>query len=290
MGAFLIDGKAVAATIHARLKEESELILAKLGRRPGLAVVLVGENPASRVYVAAKAKTAKLCGIDAFDTALPEKTSNHELLATLAQISADSRIDGILLQLPLPEGLDEAAALCAIAPELDVDGLTPTNQGLLMRGAKTHRPCTPKGIVTLIDHARAALGKPQSLAGEHVVVVGRSVLVGKPVSLMLLERHCTVTMCHSRTKDLPGVCREADILVAAIGKPEFFDASFVKPGAVVIDVGINRLPDGRLVGDVNFTQAQEVAAAITPVPGGVGPLTIASLLENTVNSARTKCN
>lgn len=285
MAAVLLDGKALAARVQAELKLEVDKLRTQIGRAPRLAVVLVGDNPASQVYVRSKSKNAKSCGIDAVDVHLPKSIANEELQHKLSELSNDPLIDGILLQLPLPAGLDEFAALLCINPAVDVDGLHPISQGMLMRSAPAHRPCTPRGCLRLIDEAQKLLGRSGDLAGLHAVVLGRSILVGKPVALMLLERHCTVSICHSRTRDLKAECRRADILVVAIGKPELVTAEFIKSGAVVIDVGINRLDDGRLVGDVDFASASGIAGALTPVPGGVGPMTIAMLLSNTVESA-----
>ncbi len=283
-----IDGKALAASLQEALKSRVGDLTPRLGRKPCLAVVLVGDNPASQVYVKSKSKAAHACGMDTLDLALPKEVSNAELQTKLRELSVDPKVDGILLQLPLPKGLDEFGALMCIKPELDVDGLHPVNQGLLMRGEVAHRPCTPRGIIALIDQASIALGRDKSLAGLHAVVLGRSILVGKPVALLLLERHLTVTMCHSRTKELAAECRRADVLVAAIGKAEFVKGDFVKPGAIVIDVGINRTETGKLVGDVAFEEALNSAAAVTPVPGGVGPMTITMLLTNTVDSAEKR--
>lgn len=288
MHAISIDGRALAKRYHEQIRGDAERAEAQLGRKPRLAVVLVGENPASKVYVASKSKTAKSCGIEPIDITLPTETPQHELDGVLQKLSSDPTVDGILLQLPLPKHLDEFRALSQIAPLADADGLHPFNQGLLVRGAEGLRPCTPLGCMALIDQARAELGLSHDLSGLHAVVVGRSVLVGKPVALLLLERNCTVTVAHSRTADLAAQCLQADILVAAVGKPEFIPGEWVKPGAVVIDVGINRLADGRLVGDVHFDSAANRAAAITPVPGGVGPMTIAMLLWNTVQAALKK--
>lgn len=288
MTAFIIDGKAVAQSIQQSLAEEVATISPRLGRAPGLAVVLVGENPASQVYVRSKSKNAEKCGIRVEDVHLPADIGNEKLQRKLAELSANPSVDGILLQLPLPAGLDEFRALLAIAPEKDVDGLHPMNQGLLLRGAPAHRPCTPFGVMKLIDHARSRLGLGTDLSGLHAVVVGRSILVGKPAAALLLERNCTVELCHSRTKDLVASCRRADILVAAVGRERFLGAEHVKPGALVLDVGINRDASGKLCGDVDFDAAVKTAGAITPVPGGVGPMTIAVLLSNTVDAARNK--
>ena len=288
MSALIIDGKALSNAIQDRLRLEADEVSRGLGRKVGLAVVLVGENPASKVYVRNKTKSAERCGIAVKDVHLAEDIDDIVLQRTLRNLSTDTDIDGILLQLPLPAGLDEYQALLAIDSAKDADGLHPENQGKLLRGAPCPRPCTPAGCMELIDHARRELGLPAELKGLRAAVVGRSILVGKPVALMLLERHCTVTQCHSRTVELPAEVRRADIVIAAVGKARMVTADFVKPGAIVIDVGINRLADGSLVGDVDFDSAREVASAITPVPGGVGPMTIAMLLKNTVEAARDK--
>jgi methylenetetrahydrofolate dehydrogenase (NADP+)/methenyltetrahydrofolate cyclohydrolase len=284
MSAFLLDGKVVSSRIRGEILAEAEELAKGLGRKPGLAVILVGENPASKVYVAAKSKAAEQCGLEVFDFKLPDNVSQRELESVIRSLNEDERVDGILLQLPLPKGLDEFAALSRIDPKKDADGLHPVTQGLLLRGVKSFVPCTPQGCMSLIDEAVREL--VIDLQGKRVIVVGRSILVGKPVALLLLERGCTVTIAHSKTADLPGECRSADILVAAIGRPQFIKGDWVKPGSIVIDVGINRLPDGKLTGDVDFDGAKEIAAAITPVPGGVGPMTITMLLKNTVLSAR----
>jgi len=288
MTAAIIDGKALAAEIERGLGQEVAALRPKLGRAPGLAVVLVGENPASQVYVRSKSKRAESCGLSVVDVKLPATISNTDLQKELRRLNENAAVDGILLQLPLPSGLDEFAALSCISPEKDVDGLHPINQGLLLRGAAAHRACTPLGVMKLIEKARSVLGQERSLAGLKAVVVGRSILVGKPVGLLLLEQNCTVEFCHSKTKNLPEVCRSADILVAAIGRPRFLGGDCVKPAAIVMDVGINRDQDGKLCGDVHYEQALQQAAAITPVPGGVGPMTIAMLLTNTVNAASQK--
>lgn len=288
MSAQVIDGKSLAQKIQQDLSRQVADLTPALGRAPTLAVVLVGDDPASQVYVRSKSRNAKSCGIDTRDLTLSGSIANQELQQQLTSLSADPTVDGILLQLPLPSGLDEFAALMCIAPALDVDGLHPVNQGLLVRGSRSHRPCTPLGTIELIKQGLSQLGKPADLKGLHAVVVGRSILVGKPVALLLLENHCTVTICHSRTVDLATECLRADILVAAIGKPRAIPGEYVKPGAVVIDVGINRLASGELVGDVDYTSAAQRAGAITPVPGGVGPMTIAMLLSNTVDAARLK--
>ncbi|MFN8389186.1 MAG: bifunctional methylenetetrahydrofolate dehydrogenase/methenyltetrahydrofolate cyclohydrolase FolD [Bdellovibrionota bacterium] len=285
MSAITISGKALADEIQRSLAERVEGLKSKLGRPPGLAVVLVGENPASQVYVRSKSKNAKKCGIHVVDRTLPATTSNEALHRTLNELNHDPEVDGILLQLPLPKGLDEFSALLCISPEKDADGLHPTNQGLLLRGADAPRPCTPFGVMKLIDRGLTELGASTDLSGKHAVVVGRSILVGKPAAMMLLERNCTVEICHSKSADLRASCRRADILVAAVGRPKMITADHIKPGAIVIDVGINQDTDGKLCGDVDFDSAVETAGALTPVPGGVGPMTIAMLLSNTVDAA-----
>lgn len=288
MAAEIIDGKELSKSVRASLTTRVQDLAPKLGRAPSLAVVLVGEDPASQVYVRSKSKQAAKVGIDVIDRKFPETISNVELQQELRTLSEKPELDGILLQLPLPAGLDEYQALLSIAPDKDVDGLHPFNQGLLLRGADAFRPCTPLGVMHLVDKGRQLLGLDTNLSGCQAVIAGRSILVGKPMGFLLLERHCTVTTCHSRTKDLAAECRKADILVAAVGRDELIKGDWVKPGAVVIDVGINRRDDGSLVGDVAYNEALEVAGAITPVPGGVGPMTIAMLLSNTVDSAARK--
>ena len=288
MSAHLIDGKAIAEKVQAQLVKRVESVQAALGRAPGLAVVLVGDNPASQVYVRSKSKNAQKCGIKVVDVHLPADVSNEKLHAQLNELNQIKEVDGILLQLPLPNGLDEFSALLCMSPEKDADGLHPMNQGLLLRGAPAPRPCTPAGAMKLIDEALEALGRNKDIAGLHAVVVGRSILVGKPVGIMLLERNCTVEFCHSKTADLRASCRKADILVAAVGRAKMIDKAYIKPGAIVIDVGMNRDSAGKLCGDVDFESAATVSAAITPVPGGVGPMTIAMLLNNTVEAAERK--
>jgi methylenetetrahydrofolate dehydrogenase (NADP+)/methenyltetrahydrofolate cyclohydrolase len=288
----LIDGKGVAAAVIEKVKEARDRLMSELAVTPGLAVVLVGEDPASAVYVKNKSRTAEECGFHSEQHTLPAKTSEAELLALVGKLNADAAIHGILVQLPLPKHIDEAKVLLAIEPGKDVDGFHPINVGRLASGARDEAlvPCTPAGSVILVKHA---LGS--DLSGLEAVVVGRSNIVGKPVAQLLLAENCTVTICHSRTRDLAGVCRRGDILVAAVGKPEMVKGDFVKPGACVIDVGINRVPapekgEGKmkLVGDVDFSAASRVAGWITPVPGGVGPMTIAMLMANTVTAAARK--
>lgn len=280
MPAKRIDGKAIAQEVRARVKTEVE----KLGPsdRPGLAAVLVGENPASKIYVRNKRKACEEVGIYSEEHHLPEETTEVEVLSLVERLNQDPKIHGILVQLPLPKQINERKVLDTVIPEKDVDGFHYINVGKLVANEKGFVPCTPLGIIELL------LASKVEIAGANAVVVGRSNIVGKPAALLLLHHHATVTICHSKTKNLPEVCRQADILIAAIGKPQFVKKEMVKEGAVVIDVGINRLPDGRIVGDVDFDPVQERAGAITPVPGGVGPMTIAMLLLNTLQSAKWK--
>ncbi|MES1201662.1 MAG: bifunctional methylenetetrahydrofolate dehydrogenase/methenyltetrahydrofolate cyclohydrolase FolD [Pseudomonadota bacterium] len=282
MSANIIDGKAIAAGVRA----DVAAAVATLPGQPGLAVVLVGENPASQVYVASKVKMTAEAGMRSVEIRLPAETSETELLARVEALSADPEIDGILVQLPLPKHISEPHILAAIDPMKDVDGLTEASAGKLVLGKPGLRPCTPVGSVILAKTVRP------DLTGANVVVIGRSILVGKPAALLFLEQNATVTIAHSKTRDLRMVCRSADILVAAVGQPEMVKGDWVRPGAVVIDVGTNRVPapekgEGKtkLVGDVDFASAKEVAGAITPSPGGVGPMTIACLLRNTVLAA-----
>ncbi len=281
--AVLIDGKAAAAEVDAAAREGALALAGRLGRKPCLAVVLVGEDPASQVYVRNKIRRTEAAGMTSLEHRLAASVSQDEVMALVARLNADAGVDGILVQLPLPAGLDATAVVQAIDPAKDVDGLTAASAGALVLGAPGLRPCTPSGCVWL---ARRALG---DLAGRHVVVIGRSILVGKPAALLFLQADCTVTLAHSRTRDLPGLARQADILVAAAGRAAMVGADWIKPGATVIDVGINRVdgPDGTsaLAGDVDFDGALETAGFITPVPGGIGPMTIAMLLINTVAAA-----
>ncbi len=282
----IIDGKAFAAGLRERVTDAVTNLKSRYGLTPGLAVVLVGEDPASQVYVRNKNRQTAEAGMASIEHRLPEDSSQEELLALVESMNNDETIHGILVQLPLPEQIDSAAVLAAISPDKDVDGFHAVNTGRLWNGAEGIVPCTPLGSLLLLrDH----LG---DLTGKEAVIVGRSNIVGKPMAALLLGENCTVTVAHSRTKDLPDVCRRADILVAAVGRPEMVRGDWLKPGATVIDVGINRIPapekgEGktRLVGDVAFDEAQGVAGAITPVPGGVGPMTIACLLRNTVTAA-----
>ena len=279
MQAKLIDGKALAAQVKAEAAAEAAALKAK-GVTPCLAVVLVGEDPASQVYVRGKAKDCGECGIDSRVIRLPEATTQAELLALVAELAADRAVNGILVQLPLPAHIDEKAVIDAIPPEKDVDGFSPVNVGRMQIGEPCYLPCTPAGCIEMLKAAGVAI------EGKRAVVVGRSNIVGKPAALLLLRENATVTVCHSRTKDLAKICAEADILVAAIGKAKFITGDMVKPGAAVIDVGINRLEDGSITGDVDYEAASQVAGWITPVPGGVGPMTIAMLLKNTVTAAK----
>jgi len=281
MAATLIDGKAIAHEVRARVAEEVAALVAAGERAPGLATVLVGEDPASTVYVANKRRACAEAGIADLHRHLPATATAAEVAALIEQLNADPACSGILLQRPLPDGLDDAALSALIAPEKDVDGLTPISAGRLLQGAPGLRPCTPLGVIELLDRHEVPL------EGAEAVIVGRSDLVGKPVAQLLLQRNATVTVCHSRTRDLPAVCARADVLVAAVGVPRLLGADAVKPGATVIDVGMNRLPDG-LCGDVDFDAVREVAGLLTPVPGGVGPMTIAMLLRNTLAAARSR--
>lgn len=279
----IIDGKATAAALRERIASAVTSLKDKHGLTPGLAVVLVGENPASQVYVRSKAKQTVEAGMASFDHKLPAETSEEDVLALVRQLNEDPAVHGILVQLPLPDQIDSDKVLQTIDPSKDVDGFHPMNAGRLATGQPALVACTPVGSVILAKAAKA------DLTGLHAVVVGRSNIVGKPVAQLLLAENCTVTIAHSRTKDLPAVAREADLLIAAVGRPEMIKGDWVKPGAIVIDVGINRVEGeggkSRLVGDVDFAEAVEVAGAITPVPGGVGPMTIACLLRNTVQAA-----
>ena len=281
MAATIIDGKAFAATVRGKVAAQVARLKADHGLTPGLAVVLVGEDPASQVYVKNKGIQTREAGMASFEHRLDAATDQAVLMALIDRLNADPAVHGILVQLPLPKGLDEEAVLNAIDPAKDVDGFHISNVGLLATGQKAMVPCTPLGCLMMLrDH----LG---SLSGLNAVVVGRSNIVGKPMAQLLLRDSCTVTIAHSRTKDLPEVCRRADILVAAVGRAQMIPGDWVKPGATVIDVGINRIPAGdktRLVGDVDFDSAAAVAGAITPVPGGVGPMTIACLLANTLTA------
>ncbi|MDF1580781.1 MAG: bifunctional methylenetetrahydrofolate dehydrogenase/methenyltetrahydrofolate cyclohydrolase FolD [Desulfuromonadales bacterium] len=277
----IIDGKAIAATMRETIKADVEKLTAQ-GVTPGLAVVLVGEDPASRVYVSMKEKACEQAGIFSDEHKLPAATTEAQLLALIDEINNDARIDGILVQLPLPPHIDESKILEAIAPAKDADGFHPYNVGRLVTGNPLFQPCTPYGVMKMLEHTGV------DLKGKEVVVVGRSNIVGKPVALMCLAQHATVTICHSRTRDLAAQVGRADVVIAAVGQPEMIKGAWIKEGAVVIDVGVNRVGDKKLVGDVEFAAAKERASAITPVPGGVGPMTITMLLYNTVESAKRR--
>jgi len=281
MSGNLIDGKAVAA----RLRADVGAAVSDLPVSPTLAVVLIGDDPASQVYVRSKIKFTKAAGMNSIERRLPANTSESDVIAIVRALNVDSDVDGILVQLPLPDHIDSDRVIAEIDPDKDVDGLTETSAGRLLLGQAGLRPCTPTGCVIL---AKDTLG---DLSGKHCIIIGRSILVGKPAALLFLEQNCTVTVAHSRTDNLPALCRSADILVPAVGRPNMVKADWIKAGACVIDVGINRIADSarksgtRLVGDVDFEDAEPVAGAITPVPGGVGPMTIACLLRNTVLAA-----
>ncbi|NWF72146.1 MAG: bifunctional methylenetetrahydrofolate dehydrogenase/methenyltetrahydrofolate cyclohydrolase FolD [Nitrospirae bacterium] len=280
VAARLIDGKALALQIREGLVTESAAVLAKTGVKPGLATILVGDDPASHLYVKSKQKACDAAGIYIDDHKLPASTTQAELLALIERENADSRIHGILVQLPLPKHIDSKVVLEAVSPDKDADGFHPYNFGRLVEGHPVFEACTPKGVIKMIESTGV------KIEGKRAVVLGRSNIVGKPLALMLLQRNATVTICHSKTKDLPAVCREAELLLVAIGKAKFVTADMVREGAVVIDVGTNRLPDGKVVGDVDFEPVSQKAGWISPVPGGVGPMTIAMLLDNTVESAK----
>jgi methylenetetrahydrofolate dehydrogenase (NADP+)/methenyltetrahydrofolate cyclohydrolase len=281
MAAKILDGKALAARIRGELAADVAAMSGS-GIRPGLAVVLVGEDPGSQVYVRNKTKACHEAGFRTFDHHLPANTAEDELLALVATLNANPDVDGILVQLPLPRGIDARRVLLAVDPAKDVDGFHPDNLGRLLMGEPRFIACTPFGIMRLIEESGIAL------AGAEAVVVGRSNIVGKPMAALLIQADATVTVCHSHTRDLPGTVGRADLLIVAVGRPELIQGAWIKPGAVVIDVGMNRLPSGKLVGDVDFAAAATRASAITPVPGGVGPMTIAMLLSNTLTSARRR--
>ena len=278
MSAKIIDGRAVAASVRAEVAGDVAAFRERTGRAPGLATILVGDDPASAIYVSGKRKASGEVGIADHHRQLLPEASQDEVAATIEACNADPEVSGILLQLPVPEALDGAALTATIAPGKDVDGLTPVSAGRLVQGTPGLRPCTPLGVIELLDRHGV------ELEGAEAVVVGRSALVGKPVSLLLLHRNATVTMCHSRTRELAGVCARADVLIAAVGRPGLIGAGYIKPGAAVIDVGINRTEEG-LRGDVDFDAASGRAGLLTPVPGGVGPMTIAMLLRNTLLAA-----
>ena len=274
--ATILDGKALAAKVKQQVKQQAE----GMARKPGLAVIIVGNNPARRVYVNSKRKDCEECGFLSEEYALPEETTQQELITLIEQLNGRADIDGILCQLPLPDGIDEEAVLMAISPDKDVDGFHPMNMGALLVGKEGFLPCTPYGIMEILAEYDI---DPK---GKHCVVIGRSNIVGKPMALLLLQKHGTVTICHSRTQNLGEICRTADILVAAVGKVNIVTADMVKPGAVVIDVAMNRNEAGKLCGDVDYPAVEKVASAITPVPGGVGPMTRAMLMKNTLLAAQ----
>lgn len=279
MAARLIDGKTLAQQVRERLAKESAELLGRTGIKPGLATILVGDDPASHLYVKNKQKASDAAGIYIDDHKLPASTTQAELLALIGKMNVDPKIHGILVQLPLPKQIDSKTILEAVSPDKDADGFHPYNFGRLVEGHPVFEACTPKGVIKMIESTGV------TIEGKRAVVLGRSNIVGKPLALMLLQRNATVTICHSKTRDLPAVCREAELLLVAIGKAKFVTADMVREGAVVIDVGTNRLPDGKVVGDVDFEPVSQKAGWISPVPGGVGPMTIAMLLENTVESA-----
>lgn len=278
--ATIIDGKALAAKIRQEIATEVSSLAKKTGQKPGLAVIQVGSDPASSVYVRNKKRACEEAGIVSFGYDLPEQASQEQLLELVDTLNQDGRVDGILCQLPLPDHIDEFTILNAIKPEKDVDGFHPVNVGLLSTGHQCLVSCTPAGVLEMMK----AYGI--EMKGKRCVIIGRSNIVGKPVAQLMLREHATVTIAHSRTIDLPQICREADILIAAVGRAEMITGEFIKPGATVIDVGINRNDQGKLIGDVLFDEASKIAGAITPVPGGVGPMTIAMLLKNTVQAFR----
>ncbi len=281
MSARIIDGRAAAAAVRAEVADGVAAFTAVHGRPPGLVGIQVGDDPASEIYQANKARQAEECGMVSRRITLPAETTQAELDGVIDDLNADDGVDGMLVQLPVPDQLSEPLIAARIHPDKDVDGFGPGNMGRLMRGEPGNVPCTPAGVMRLLDDAGV------TLEGARAVVVGRSLIVGKPQAMLLLDRHCTVTIAHSRTRDLPGLCRTADVLVAAVGRPEMIRGDWIAPGAAVIDVGINRTDDG-LRGDVAFDEAVEVAGCITPVPGGVGPMTIAYLLANTLLAARRR--
>ncbi|MBE6667212.1 MAG: bifunctional methylenetetrahydrofolate dehydrogenase/methenyltetrahydrofolate cyclohydrolase FolD [Ruminococcaceae bacterium] len=276
----IIDGKAISAAIRAEIKESTEAFAKEYGFRPGLAVIIVGEDPASQVYVRNKRRACEEVGFYSEAYELPAETTQEELNALVDKLNASDKIHGILCQLPLPKHLDENEVIMRIDPKKDVDAFHPTNVGKIMIGDYSFLPCTPAGVMALLERSGI------EISGKECVVVGRSNIVGKPQAMLLLHSHGTVTVCHSRTKNLAEVCRRADILVAAIGKADFFTADMIKEGAVVIDVGMNRRADGKLTGDVDFESVAPKASYITPVPGGVGPMTITMLMQNTLTAAK----
>ena len=278
MSALLLDGKAAAAAVRERVRADVARLRAR-GVRPGLSVVLVGDDPASHVYVKNKDKAAQEAGFEVRTVRMPATTAQSDLAGVVRELNDDRAVHGILVQLPLPPGLDANRVVESLDPRKDVDGLHPANVAALATGREGLRPCTPLGCLEILDRNRI------EIAGAHAVVIGRSMLVGKPLALLLLERNATVTVCHSKSRDLPGIARSAELLFAAVGRARMVRGDWIREGAAVVDVGINRLPDGKLAGDVDFDAARERAGAITPVPGGIGPMTIAMLLANTAQAA-----
>jgi methylenetetrahydrofolate dehydrogenase (NADP+)/methenyltetrahydrofolate cyclohydrolase len=278
MPAKILDGKSLAASIRLDLKQKVDA-LARRGVRPGLAVILAGDDSASKVYVRNKTRACEEVGVRSQQIDYPASVTQEELIARISKLNVDPAVHGILIQLPLPKHIDSARVLAAVTPEKDVDGFHESNLGALLAGRPRVVPCTPAGVMRLLEHAGV------TLAGKHAIVIGRSNIVGKPVALLLLQKDATVTICHSKSKNIEMETKQADILIAAVGRAKLVTAAMVKPGACVIDVGVNRLSDGKLAGDVDFDAVKEVAGWITPVPGGVGPMTIAMLLENCVQSA-----
>ena len=280
----ILDGKQLSQELKDEMRQEVEALAQKYGRRPCLMVVIVGNNPASQSYVRGKIKATEYVGFDGSLVSLPEDVTEDALIAEIERLNQNELVDGILVQLPLPKHISEDRVIASISPEKDVDGFHATNVARLWLNQPCIVPCTPKGVIVMLDRAGI------EISGKNAVVVGRSNIVGKPVAKLLLDRNATVTIAHSRTKNLKEVCRPADILVAAVGRPQMLTADYIKPGAAVIDVGINRLEDGRLVGDVDFEGAKEIAGAITPVPGGVGPMTITMLMRNTIECFLRRMN
>jgi methylenetetrahydrofolate dehydrogenase (NADP+) / methenyltetrahydrofolate cyclohydrolase len=276
--AIIIKGRDLAQKIRARLSHEVSRIFTETGKRPGLAVIQIGEDPGSTIYVNNKRKACEEAGIRSYISRLPDTATAEDVLALVEILNQDRQVNGILCQLPIPSHLDEFKIICAIAPEKDVDGLHPINVGLLSLGRDCMVPCTPAGILAMLKAYQIPI------SGKHCVIIGRSNIVGKPIAQLMLREHATVTIAHSRSRNLPQLCQEADILIAALGHPHFVTADFIKPGAVVIDVGINRNAEGKVTGDVDFAAAEAIASAITPVPNGVGPMTIAMLLQSTVQA------
>ena len=275
----IIDGKKISINILAKMKLEVDHLRHK-EITPGLAVIIVGSNPASKVYVTMKQKACSNIGVYSEEHRLEENASQEELIELIKSLNADPKINGILVQLPLPDQINTNLVLETITPDKDVDGFHPYNVGKLVAGLPTFVACTPYGVIKLLEHSKV------NMAGKEAVIIGRSNIVGKPVAMLLMQENATVTICHSRTKDLPSVCRRADILIAAIGKPKMVTKEYIKKDAVVIDVGVNRLPDGKLCGDVDFDDVKDITSKITPVPGGVGPMTITMLIHNTIKSAK----